>query len=344
MEERRIVVIDTNAILNCPIIIDLAINNCDETYIPKVVIDELNYQKDKGTSERRRDAGLCLGKIIENRKHVNIPTILFRGTNDDKIFAIAEGIARKKVDSKVYLLTNDKDFLLKGQWCTENLTIISTKTFMDLTVQNNNYDVNKSKNFYDYVASGNVDEAKRILSGKIDINYISGDTGFTPLIQAIRNKDYEMVKYLVNLDKIDLNVVDEYKYRLPAISHAVQIHDYSMVKLLLEHGANVNEPSKNETNYFNTPLMIASWSGDYEIVKLLIEHRAVINQVDKKNGFTALIKAIINNENEIAKYLIEVGADKSIISFEGKTAYDYAVEKDNAEMIKILRVAKVVWL
>ena len=39
MQTNRIIVIDTNSILNCPQIIDRAIESYNKVYIPKVVIN-----------------------------------------------------------------------------------------------------------------------------------------------------------------------------------------------------------------------------------------------------------------------------------------------------------------
>ncbi len=336
MQTNRIIVIDTNSILNCPQVIDQAIDSYDKVYIPKVVINELNFQKDRGTPEKRKLAGLCLGKIIDNKSRIIRAESNCYGRNDDKIYFVAEETALNNANSEVYILTNDKDYKLKGKRDLSNLFIINSKDFMDDINNDSAYDYKLSKDFYDAVNYGDIDSVKSLICDTINVNYVDGDTGYTPLIQAVRNKDYRMVHFLVNLNNIKLNEVDEKKYCLPAISHAIQMHNISLVRILIESGANVNAPSRNETNYFNTPLMIAAWSGDYEIVKLLVENGACINQVDRKNGFTALIKAAFKNEFSIAKYLVDAGADASIQSFEEKTALDYAKENHSTELIGIL--------
>ena len=336
MEKNRMIVIDTNSILNCPQIIDQAIIAYDKVYIPKVVINELNYQKDRGNSETRKLASLCLGKIIDNKSKIVRAESNYYGRNDDKIYYVAEDTAIHNTDSEVYMLTNDKDFKLKGQRDLPNLFIINSKEFLESINNNSTYDYDLSKDFFDAVNYGDVNSAKTLICDKIDLNYVDGETGYTPLIQAVRNRDYRMVHFLVNLDNINLDEVDEKKYCLPAISHAVQMHNISLVKILIEAGANINTPSRNVTNYYNTPLMIAAWSGDYEIVKLLVENGACLNQVDRKNGFTALIKAVFKNEVTIARYLIDKGSDTTISSFEEKTALNYAIDNNNLELIRML--------
>jgi ankyrin repeat protein len=83
--------------------------------------------------------------------------------------------------------------------------------------------------------------------------------------------------------------------------------------------------------------MIAAWSGKVEEVAMLVKYGACINQQDKGNGFTALIKAVFNNNIDVVRYLISKGADATVSSFERKTALDYAYEKNHQEIIKILK-------
>jgi ankyrin repeat protein len=142
---------------------------------------------------------------------------------------------------------------------------------------------------------------------------------------------------LISLTGVDLNFVDNKKYCFPPLSHAVQMHNMQMMKLLIMNGANVNEPSTNEKNPYNTPIMIAAWSGRVDEVSMLVENGACVNQQDKGNGFTALIKAVFNNNIDVVKYLLSKGADATVSSFERKTALDYAYEKNHQEIIKILK-------
>lgn len=177
----------------------------------------------------------------------------------------------------------------------------------------------------------------------INVNAIDSRSGYTPLIQALVNKDEEMVKYLLSLDRIDVNAVDNKKHYLPPLSHVMQMQNgrdaENFAKLLIQNGANVNEPSQSETNPFNMPLMIATWHGHLNLVKLLVENGAYINQQDMKNGFTALMKAVFHKEDaSILKYLLEHGADKNIMSFKDKkTALDYVYDRGNEELISMLK-------
>lgn len=72
-----------------------------------------------------------------------------------------------------------------------------------------------------------------------------------------------------------------------------------------------------------------------EIVKLLLEQEyCTVN--DTSIGITALMFAARDSTPEMVKLLLDYGADKSIKSTDGKTAYDYAVQFNNKDIIALL--------
>ena len=73
-----------------------------------------------------------------------------------------------------------------------------------------------------------------------------------------------------------------------------------------------------------------------EIVKLLLEQEyCTVN--DTSVGITALMFAARDSTPEMVKLLLDYGADKSIKSTDGKTAYDYAVERGFVELAEIIK-------
>lgn len=59
---------------------------------------------------------------------------------------------------------------------------------------------------------------------------------------------------------------------------AAEVQDYDMLKLLLSRGA---DPNLVETRqYFSTPLTLAAQKVNEPMMRLLIEHRADVNQGD----------------------------------------------------------------
>jgi len=74
-------------------------------------------------------------------------------------------------------------------------------------------------------------------------------------------------------------------------------------KILIENGADINRPSKDET----TPLMNAARTGQIDIVRLLIDHGAHIN-AKNKSGHNALYYAMAGKQKAIADVLLSSGA------------------------------------
>lgn len=63
------------------------------------------------------------------------------------------------------------------------------------------------------------------------------------------------------------------------------------------------------------------------MVKYLIDNKYYdVDSIDS-NGNTALIVATQYGRIEIVEFLLEKNANKRIANFEGKIAYDYALEK-----------------
>ena len=324
------IVVDTNIILNCPQLLRSLTAFCDFVYIPRTVIYELNHQKDHAETQKRTLASLCLGMLIELKSDSFIidDTYSSGSNNDDRILGTAKAIAKDYISDMVYLLSDDKDFKLKNLSGISNLQVINSKEF-DVEFKNSiNYDIRASQCFFDAVKHRDIEQAKKSLSTSVNLNFVESESGYTPLIYAIRNRDFKMINWLISIPEVDINKGDEKKYKIPPISHAIQINNPRLVKNLIAHGANVNEPSLNDRNYYNTPLMIAAWGGNLELVKILVENGACINQVDKGNGFTALIKAVFKNNPDVVEFLLTCHADATICSFEKMTALDYAYAKN----------------
>lgn len=336
---KKYIIVDTNIILNCPNIVKTLPAVCDSVYIPSVVVDELNYQKDHGSEQKKKLASLCMSNLQDMKEAYKDTFTIMEcpndgKINDERIFALALKIAGQNSSNVVYILTNDKYFNLKDTGKTNNLKVIGSRDFDHIFRHESLFNAALSQKFYVAVKNKDVDSAKGLSDKNVDVNFVDGRSGFTPLIQAIRNRDYRMTEFLLSLPQIDINAVDNWKYHFPPISHAIQMNHRGLVELLIDNGANVNEPSRNDKNPYNTPLMIASWDGKLEMVELLVENGACINQADKGNGFTALIKAVWQNHPDVTRYLLEHNADRTICSFKAKTALDIAYEKNSGNRYK----------
>jgi len=112
---------------------------------------------------------------------------------------------------------------------------------------------------------------------------------------------------------------------------------------LIAAGADVGETDKNGA----TPLHHAVRFRNAVAVKLLIEHGASVNQVCKRSRSTPLHRAVTstgapgtagkNTERiEIVRLLVQAGADTSIRNKEGKTVLDYT---NDPKLLRLLNSA-----
>ncbi|MDQ0417561.1 ankyrin repeat protein [Croceifilum oryzae] len=113
---------------------------------------------------------------------------------------------------------------------------------------------------------------------------------------------------------------------------AVYNQDIEMVRALLEAGANTNHQDKNGL----TALIDASYKGYGQIVDLLLQKDSDVNLVDYNFHTTALIAAVRGMELDIAKKLIQHGADPAVADIDGWTALHYAIYRKDIQMIETL--------
>jgi len=173
---------------------------------------------------------------------------------------------------------------------------------------------------------------------RITLNILSGAVGVfifnwsdIPLFRAIAQKDNEVVKKAIT-DGFDVNTRDSYKNT--ALMVAVDHCNLEVVRLLLEHGARVNDKDAEK----QTPIQKVSCDNDEEqdgaeIYRLLIANRADVNVRDE-DGQTLLMKASENGSVDGVRLLLDAGAKPNLKDEDGETAY----QKTDSEDIKKLLI------
>lgn len=127
-----------------------------------------------------------------------------------------------------------------------------------------------------------------------------------PLSKASESGNLEIVQYLLKTGKNSQGTLND---ALWALCDARPKPDtLKIAQLLLDSGAQVN----SQAGFYNTtPLYGAAQNGSLELVKLLVSKGAKVNAVDKYFS-RPLAKAVQADNLEIAKFLLEHGADKTI--------------------------------
>lgn len=168
------------------------------------------------------------------------------------------------------------------------------------------------------VASGNFLQVEKVFIEDPNVNpNFQAYRDYTPLITATNeNCNLEIVKFLITKGA-DVNFyagTSGLSPRNTALLAAVVVEHEACASYLIEVGANVNVQSYGIDlwpNTLMTPLHYAVDWGNLNIVKKLIDKGADI-EMKQSNGQTALVRAVTYDKYDIAKYLIQIGANLEV--------------------------------
>jgi ankyrin repeat protein len=221
------------------------------------------------------------------------------------------------------------------------------------------------------VRSNDLDSVKVLLAAGADINQTTG-YGWSPLLVATQNRFYQLGKYLIE-HGADVNLANkgawtplylatdnrniesgDYPVRMPDMDHL------DFIKVLLDHGANVNARMKDSTEtrtvFTNqwldengaTAFLRASQSGDIALMKLLLAHGAD-PKIDTVLHVTALqvaagigwVEGITYEWSpdatlQAVKMLLDLGLDVNAQADTGRTALHGAAHKGRTDVIQAL--------
>jgi len=177
-----------------------------------------------------------------------------------------------------------------------------------------------------------------------DPNKADGN-GMTPIAAAMMRDHVASIEMLVEKGA-DLEVPGQQGYRPLAL--AIADKKYEAAKALMKGGADVSTTSGDEGL---TPLMIvAAQTGPAEgsiflpgstrptdLAKVLIEKGADVN-TQARNGMTALMIAASNNSAPMIGLLMDADSDPGLKNARGQTAEDVAELNNNQEASQAIRV------
>lgn len=185
------------------------------------------------------------------------------------------------------------------------------------------------------------------LSVKLGINSLSNKDGLGPekltalgfVIKEYQGTRLDLITKLLDAGE-DINAIVNNSYkarRQTAILEAIETKSLVLVRLLVNKGANINQPARLGLRH--TPLQKACDVGSYSITCFLLEQQADINaEPALKGGGTAFQFAAKSGSLQIAKHLLKHNADITAppSRIQGRSAIEYAAEYGRISMVQML--------
>jgi hypothetical protein len=119
------------------------------------------------------------------------------------------------------------------------------------------------------------------------------------------------------------------------MNYAAAMGETYNVRELLRQGVPVDVADSLGT----TALSAAAVEGHLEVARLLIEHGASMNERSQPLGRTPLMNAAESGQPEMIRYLLSAGADASIADDRGETALAIASRRGDVACASLLEVA-----
>ena len=161
---------------------------------------------------------------------------------------------------------------------------------------------------------------------------------FTPLLfEAVEQNDVPRAKRLLQ-GGASVHVFNH--NRQTPLTFAIENENLDMVRLLIQHGAEVFEGSFWFNSFWQKNYSATGGAHPEEIINFLFQEKKIgIDQLDF-SGSTLLIEALLQSDCDLAKRLLEAGADVNIPSRCGTTALMVAVEHERCNHLIVTLIEK----
>jgi ankyrin repeat protein len=184
-----------------------------------------------------------------------------------------------------------------------------------------------SDQFYDAIRRDDTAAVQKLLASGADVN-LKDSRGGTPLMYATASGSEAMMRRLLDA-KADVNA----KNAFDATALHFCMNSAPRVKLLVDHGADVNVVSK----LGHTPIeLAASHAGGLEIVKLLLAKGAKFPVPPDQSGQTPVSAAAWANDTAMIRFFVERYGKEALAGPAGPMALITAASFGNTEIVKLL--------
>ena len=164
----------------------------------------------------------------------------------------------------------------------------------------------------------------KVLAGKrnVDIDELVDNSGWTPVHIVCSIGNVEALDVLMSLDPTpDINL--KTGQGTTGLHLAISKGNMEVIKKLIGE-YNCKGGVKDRNGY--TPLHRAASNGMVSVVELLCGNNVAINATDN-SGWSALHHAVAEGNGDVAKKLMELGADDGIVSRDNEMAVDVCVDE-----------------
>jgi hypothetical protein len=160
----------------------------------------------------------------------------------------------------------------------------------------------------------------------------------SPIFKGIYTEDLDLIKKTIKEDPGALERRDASTYT--PFLRAAETCKVDTINLLVEEGADIY--GVRDDDFGGGALHIAAWNAvnpgeRYQTLKRLIELGCNVNALTKADATPMMLAALCRHASSI-RCLLEHGADRDLVSNEGKTALDYAKESDLQNGIDFLTI------
>jgi ankyrin repeat protein len=308
--------------------------------------------------------------LLERGADVNVQ-------GDDRISPLHIAVGDNQMEIMTLLLDHGADMNLKGKYndlplhwaaarghshiISRTLLLARSYTYKNLRLHKgyiNSKDSRGETLLHKAARNGHLEVAKTLLEYEVDIEARNKHQN-TPLHWAVRHGHLEIVALLL---KRGAKVNARGYNNTTSLHIAAGENQMGTIKLLLEHKADINLADTDNT----LPLHWAAYKGHLGVVKLLLEHeentyperytdacrknmgtarrlpklKASINSKDSTSD-TPLHKAARNGHLEVAKVLLEYGADVVAKNHKNLTPYQVARKASLLTILNTSPISKV---
>lgn len=184
------------------------------------------------------------------------------------------------------------------------------------------------EDFFRAVQRDDVRSVEALLARGFDPNTVN-PSGVHALMLAVREPSLQVAQLLATWPQVKTEVRNE---QGESVLMLAALKGYlPLVKVLIDHDADVNKPGW-------TPLHYAASAGQVAVIEHLLEHSAYID-AESPNGSTPLMLAAMYGSPDAVQRLILAGADLKVLNQQGLSAWDFAARAQRADNKRLIESA-----